>query len=535
METKPGRRPNFILITTDQQRADHLGCYGNTVLRTPKIDALAKHGRAFDRCFVASPVCMPNRAAMMTSRMPSAAGVRMNGVPLPKDSVTFVELLRSAGWRTALIGKGHLQNMTDRPAAWAAGPTPSGEPTPAQSAMRDGPAYSQESMRQWASEPTHQVSLPYYGFEYVQLCLEHGDLTGGDYPKWLRQHGFDPAQWVGRVNALPHEAPPVLDAWRTRVPPEFYPSTFVAEKTAAWIDEHVERTADESPFFVHCSFPDPHHPFTPPGRYWDLYDPRRVVLPESFGPDGTDDIPLKRALHDEMRHGRRPAGSSRAMAVSEEEARWAIALNYGSLALIDDAVGSLTDHLARQGLADNTVIIFTSDHGDFMGDHGLLNKGPLHYRSLTRVPLIWSDPSAHDAQRDNRLCSSIDLGTSILARAGLQKAYGMKGLDLMQPSHSGMDAPLLRDAVLIEEEAHHRYPQSPFPLKLRTLVTDRWRLSVRADEPWGELYDLVADPHEKINLWWDKGLGDVRAELSLRLIQEMQRQADDVPLPSRMA
>jgi arylsulfatase A-like enzyme len=532
---KPVSRPNIILITTDQQRADHLGCYGNTVLRTPNIDALANRGTVFDRCFVASPVCMPNRAAMMTSRMPSAAGVRMNGVPLPTDSLTFVEMLRRAGWRTALIGKGHLQNMTDRPAAWTAGLAPGAEPLQAQASLRDGPAYSQESIAQWTQQPSHQVSLPYYGFEHVQFCLEHGDITGGDYPRWLQQRGIDPAQWVGRANALPNQAPPMLDAWRTRIPPELYPSTFVTEKTVSWIQDHLARAAEETPFFVHCSFPDPHHPFTPPGKYWDLYDPRSVVLPETFGSDRTGDHPLKRALHEEMRQDRRPVGSSRAMAVSEEEARWAIALNYGSLALIDDAIGRLTDYLARQGLTDNTLIIYTSDHGDFMGDHGLLNKGPLHYRSLIRVPFIWADPKTPHALHDDRLCSSIDLGTSILARARVQKAHGMKGLDLMQHRASTKEAAPSRDAVLIEEEAHHRYPQSPFPLKLRTLVTDRWRLSVRADEAWGELYDLMSDPHETNNLWWDEGLSRVRAALSMRLIQEMQRQADDVPLPSRMA
>ena len=179
----------------------------------------------------------------------------------------------------------------------------------------------------------------------------------------------------------------------------------------------------------------------------------RALQPQihELGPDRAGDNPLKRALHDEMRQGRRPAGSSRAMAVNEEEARWAIALNYGSLALIDVAVGRLTAHLARQGLADNTVIIFTSDHGDYMGDHGLLNKGPLHYRSLIRVPFIWSDPRDPEASRDERLCSSIDLGTSILARAGVPPVLGMKGLDLIQQGAQGPQASALRDAVLIEE------------------------------------------------------------------------------------
>jgi len=107
------KRPNFVLFITDQHRADFLGCYGHPVLRTPNIDSIAAKGTAFDRFYVASPVCMPNRSSLMTCRMPSVHGVRSNGIPLSMQSVTFVELLRDAGYRTALIGKSHLQNFTE--------------------------------------------------------------------------------------------------------------------------------------------------------------------------------------------------------------------------------------------------------------------------------------------------------------------------------------------------------------------------------------------------------------------------------------
>ena len=109
------KRPNFLLFITDQQRADFLGCYGHPVLRTPHIDSIAARGTAFDKFYVASPVCMPNRASLMTGRMPSVHGVRSNGIPLTMNAVTFVDLLRDAGYRTALIGKSHLQNFTPWP------------------------------------------------------------------------------------------------------------------------------------------------------------------------------------------------------------------------------------------------------------------------------------------------------------------------------------------------------------------------------------------------------------------------------------
>lgn len=528
------RRTNFILITTDQQRADHLGCYGNPVLRTPHIDAIAQRGVAFDRCYVASPVCMPNRGAIMTGRMPSAAGVRMNGVPLPLDAWTFVDALREAGWRTALIGKCHLQNMTDALPTWLRDSPAAEGRRDAVRDRRDGEVYRQESIERWR-DPAHEVRLPYYGFEHVELCLEHGDRVGGDYVRWLQRKGFDPEPYRGRANALPHAVPDSLDAWRTAIPTELYPSSFVAERTIGWIDEHRAGSARNDPFFVHCSFPDPHHPLTPPGDYWDLYAPADVVLPATCAAAGPQDVPLKQALHAELVAGRRPKGTSRAIAVTPDEARVAIALNYGAIALIDDVVGRLWAYLQRTGLAEDTVVVFASDHGDFMGDHGLLNKGPLHYRSLIRTPLIWADPTGVRGQRSAGLCSSIDLAPAILARAGVPAYRGMQGRALVDESRAPNGTMAARDAVLIEEETHHRYPGSPFPLRVRSLVTDRWRLSVRGDEAWGELYDLESDPEERHNRWADPTAAAVKSELMFRLVQEMQRHVDDAPQPLRMA
>ena len=126
-------RPNFLFLITDQHRADYLGCYGHPVLRTPHIDSIAARGTQFRKFYVASPVCMPNRASLMTGRMPAVHGVRSNGIPLSQDCVTFVELLRDAGYDTALIGKSHLQNFTGHPALSKPAPTPAGyrQPSPA--------------------------------------------------------------------------------------------------------------------------------------------------------------------------------------------------------------------------------------------------------------------------------------------------------------------------------------------------------------------------------------------------------------------
>lgn len=521
--------PNFLVFLTDQQRADHLGCYGNTVLATPSIDGLARRGVVMDRFYVASPVCMPNRAALMTGRMSSAAGVRMNGVPLPRTARTCVDALREAGWRTALIGKCHLQNMTDAVPGWQRDPLQRAL-REATTELRVGPEYQQESLERWC-DPEHRVRLPYYGFDHVELCLEHGDLVGGDYARWLAARGIDQRALTGpdRPGALDAMIAP--QAWRTGLAEDDYPTAFVRDRTNAWLARYAAGARDR-PFYLQCSFPDPHHPFTPPGRWFDAYRPEDVDLPTTCARPALDAAPLLRTLHEERAAGRRPAGSSRVMAVSVDEARQAIALNYGAIGMIDAAVGRVLAQLRDLGLEQSTVVLFLSDHGDFMGDHGLLLKGGLHYRSVVRMPFIWADSQGPAGVRRDQLASAIDVAPTILARAALPRWHGIHGLDLAPAFAS---AARLRDDVLIEEEGHRPLPGSDALPKLRTLVTRRHRLSLRASESWGELYDLDMDPSERRNLWSDPASTDVRAELTLRLAERMAQCADDCPRPARMA
>ncbi|HZD89266.1 MAG TPA: sulfatase-like hydrolase/transferase, partial [Pseudolabrys sp.] len=186
--TRASKRPNFVLFITDQHRADYLGCYGHPVLRTPNIDSIAARGTAFDRFYVASPVCMPNRASLMTGRMPSVHGVRSNGIPLSRQSVTFVDLLRDAGYRTALVGKSHLQNFTGnaplaKPRAARAGYR--SPPADLAQAIRndlDGAGYGQEQPGYWERGAAH-IETPFYGFGHVELVRGHGDTVTGDYTR----------------------------------------------------------------------------------------------------------------------------------------------------------------------------------------------------------------------------------------------------------------------------------------------------------------------------------------------------------------
>ena len=191
-------RPNFLFIITDQQRADFLGCAGHPALRTPHIDSIAARGRRFERFYVANPVCMPNRSTLMTGRMPSVHGVRSNGIALSFRASTFVELMRRHGYRTALLGKSHLQNMTGMPPILARAAPPEGRlpPPPDLAEARklsaeDGPVDA-ESPSGWRDDPGWDLPRPFYGFERVDLCTDHGDLVGGHYWRWLRDRHDDP-------------------------------------------------------------------------------------------------------------------------------------------------------------------------------------------------------------------------------------------------------------------------------------------------------------------------------------------------------
>jgi arylsulfatase A-like enzyme len=532
-------RPNFLFIITDQQKAAHLGCYGHKIVRTPHIDSIAAKGWCADRLFVATPICMPNRSSIMTGRMPSVHGVRHNGLPLSLDAVTFVDLLSDAGYRTALIGKSHLQNFTGRP-SMIEKPRHAGAPPrpPHDDAWRDGhdrAAYEQEWPPRWA-DPEFEMRLPFYGFERVRLCVDHADHAaqiGGHYERWVRQRRPDIATLRGAANATPTPGTICPQAWLTRVPEELYPTSFVAEETIVALRDYAAEPG-RKPFFIQCSFPDPHHPFTPPGRYWNLYDPADMTLPASFKPADNRSPPHLAWLHAQRDAGKALKTTQALFACTEREAREAMALTFGMIAMIDDAIGRVLAELTRLGLADNTIVIFTTDHGDYMGEHQLLLKGPIHYDGTIRSPFIWHDPAApRSGARSAAFAQSIDIPLTILDRAGLAPFHGVQGRSLLPLIAGKSDAG--RDEVLIEEEGQRVYLGFDQRVRMRTLIDGRYRLSVYAGVGWGELYDRHEDPHEMVNLWSDPERRAARAEMTEKLACAMMAVAETSPYPHGLA
>jgi arylsulfatase A-like enzyme len=526
-------RPNFLLFISDQHRVDYLGCYGHPILRTPQIDSIATRGVRFERFYVATPVCMPNRATLMTGRMPSVHGARSNGLPLSLRANTFVDALRAAGYATALVGKSHLQNFTGYPPIFKRPPARPGIQVldssfaEAYKSAFDG-SYDQEHPKRWEAGHDFSMQLPFYGFEHVDLCTGHGDQVGGHYYAWLKSRRPDADELRGHRKQLPHDyiCP---QAFRTPIPEELYPTTYIAEKSCEWLDRYAAGKRD-GPFFLMTSFPDPHHPFTPPGRYWSMYDPQDMVLPASFSPGNRNLArPVIWAM-EQRESGKADTAGQAAFAVNEREAREAMALSCGMIAMIDDAIGRVLGQLAACGLADNTVVIFTTDHGDFLGDHRLLLKGPAHYESIIHVPFIWAEPGKRAARRTDMLAGTLDIAPTILDRASVRTYNGIQGVSLL-PVLEGTNATIARDSMVIEDDQQRAMFGLSSGSRLRTLITQRWRMTIAQDDSYGELYDLQSDPHEMENLFEDPAHQGVRAELMEKLAYRQMELSERSPLP----
>ncbi|MEZ5751816.1 MAG: sulfatase-like hydrolase/transferase [Paracoccaceae bacterium] len=521
------RRPSFVVFMTDQQRADHLGCYGNPVVQTPNLDGIAARGLRFERFHTATPICQPNRAALLTGRMPSANGCRQNGIPVALDETSYVDVLRAHGYRTGLVGKAHFQNVSPLPAkprvARGAGDLPHAPFDNALQTQRRGPAYEAEIRAFWARDPGRAVALPYYGFDHLRLCIGHGDQVEGHYSAWLREKLAGAPDPRGRDRALddPHGDGP--QHWRTALPEDLYPTAYVADEAEAFLHDAPK----DEPFFLLVSFPDPHHPFTPPGRYFDLYDPDTIPLPSSFTQKtgARDDLPASML-----------AGYARGDAAPDaywpfhadaDAVRRMIALNYGAITMIDDAVGRVLAALRATGRDEETVVCFMSDHGDYMGDHGTMLKHGLHTQGVIRVPFLWADPQG--AQGVTQIHgSAIDFAPMVLQRAGIRVPVGMQGQDLL--AGDARDLP-----VLIEDPGMGVYGDPDADTSIRSVVHGGWRLSVFEGSDLGELYDLNTDPDELRNLWAEPAAAAQKFVMMQHMLQRQMALRDTALLATHQA
>ncbi|MBC7237106.1 MAG: sulfatase-like hydrolase/transferase [Chloroflexi bacterium] len=451
--------PNILLIMTDEQRGDCLGCYGNPVLRTPHIDSIAERGVRFERGYVQNPMCMPARMSIMTGRYCSEHGCNINcvGIPEHEQRHTFMRYLADAGYYTAAIGKMHMM-----------------------------PKYGP------------------FGFRYLDLVEGQADANN-QYTDYLAAKGLLSKQHEAKGEKLP------FGIYTNALPAEENIDVFIGRRAVRFLREWQ----GEQPLFLWVSFCNPHFPFDPPEPYDTLYDPNEVPLPV-WREGELDKKPAQRQLQKERGFD----------TVSEPVMRKMVANYYGLISLIDDQVGALLQALEEKGMAENTLIAFTSDHGDLLGDHRLLLKsGVTFYESCVRVPFIVSYPPAFPVGvACDALVETIDLPATFLDIAGVRPPETMQGRSLVGLAE-GKVADWRDDAFAEIDLRINPLMHAPHDPASRDyvamVVTERWKYVHFPNRGLGELYDLKNDPHELENLFDDPRYADKLAEMRLRLLNRM--------------
>lgn len=508
-------RPNVLWFMTDQHRHDAVGYAGHPDVRTPHLDRLAAQGIRFDRFYVTNPVCTPSRATMVTGRYPHAHGSWQVDVTLPEHEVTLPALLARHGYATAVIGKLHLQHFHEH--------YQPGRPQEIESIHRNlgvPPAMVDEFWRSWGG--------PLYGFAHCELVLQHGNrcVGGGHYDQWLRTHHPAVLASLEPRHAL---VPPTgaLQSWKPAMPAALHYATWIADRTIAYLEAH-----QDEPFFVSCSFPDPHFPLAPPVPYANLYNPATLAPPLP----NRGELAVMPPHHRYYYEGRvaqipyAPGGVAGATAKDYPlhqlpEAHWRemLAHYYGLITLCDDAIGRVLAALDRLGLSDNTIVLFNADHGELAGDHGLWFKGPFHYESILRVPMLWRWPGVIAPGGVYRgLSSAVDIVPTLLDACGLPPEAGVQGVSAL-PVLRGSAAPYRAWALA---EHRERVPG----MQTKTLVTERYKLTYYPGHTFGELFDLERDPQEYENLWATPAAQALRGDLLLHLLEVLCATEDPLPV-----
>ncbi len=486
---------------TDQQRADSLGCTGNAVVRTPNLDALASRGAVLTNHFTPHQICSPSRATFFSGLFARNHGLTRNGATLPEDIPLISHDLKSAGYTTHGVGKFHFQPIL-------AGP---------EHRMPDSNAF-------WTLPDSKGWNGPFFGFDTVDILIGEsvGATEGGHYANWLQETAPEAVDLYLPENALADRPEDCDEIWKSAVPEELHYNSWISDRAC----EFIESVDTEDPFFLFVSFPDPHHPFTPPAPWCDMYDPADMPSPD-VAENELDLMPSYVSESDGADGGKsyvdflRAPGPAREQGfmqtthhLSDETLKLAMAHTYGMVSMIDDRVGRILAALDARGLTDDTLIVFTSDHGEMLGDHKLIRKGPVPYRQLLNVPLIVAGPNIEPGTR-SQFTSHLDAKATILEQLGINGSPGdgVSFANLLKNANG-----TTRDHLYAEYHARTR-----FETYNQSLITRDWRLTIYPNhDTWGELFDLKNDPGEHRNLFHSADHLAIKTELRTKLAQEFQ-------------
>jgi arylsulfatase A-like enzyme len=431
-------RPNLLIITNDQHRADSLGCMGNPVIQTPHTDRLAAQGALFLNHFVQAPQCVPSRVSLATGRYPHVHRTPSNAYKLFPDELTLAQILNSAGYRTAAVGE-----------------------------MPFAPQSETGGFTQILASGRHHAAL-------------------------LQQNG-----WKREPSQAPFQAAPV--PW----PASLDESNFYAQTAIEFLQQ-----PHPAPFYLHINFRRPHHPFDPPKPYDTLY--ANASFPPSHSRRGEfankppqQQLALKNSVGFDL------------TTLTPQSLNDIKRLYYGMVTLNDEAIGKVLAALHAQRLDQNTIVVFHADHGEMLGDHGLLFKGGYMYDEVVKVPLIIRAPGkVQPGARINHLVETVDILPTLLDLMGLPIPLGVQGVNLFTGKP--------KQAVFAE-----------FPT-IKMVRTKDWKLVHYPNAKHGELYDLNNDPHELTNLWPDPAHAPAKARMLALLSDWLIQSQDPKRSPSRL-
>jgi arylsulfatase A-like enzyme len=495
------RKPNLLFIMADQLRHDYLGCAGHPHMKTPTIDGLARRGVRFDRAYIQSPVCGGSRMSFYTGRYNVTHGATYNNFPLRVDEWTLGDYLRPHGYRTVLVGKTHFKPDV-------------------------------ETMARFGLDPGTNPGLPYWqcGFEAFERDDGLHPIAYGPgydpetlaYNRYLKQLGYSGDNpWEDWANSAEGPDGTLLQGWAmrnarlpARIKEEHSETAYLTDRAIEFFSRHAAEAPDQ-PWCVHLSYIKPHWPFMAPAPYHAMYGPEHVLPAVRTEAERNHPHPVMSAF---MQHGE-------CVAFSRQETREIVIPTYmGLISQFDHHIARVFAHLEKIGQADNTVIVVTSDHGDYLGDHWLAEKDLFH-DEIVRIPMVIMDPrTSADATRGkvvDDFVQAIDLVPTFLDMAGGQPApHRLEGASF-KPLIEGQTPARWRDAVFCDSDFSLRHAR-----KTLDLAEDEARGFMVRTRDWKyvyferfppQLFDLNADPRELVDLGQSETHDRIRAEMQGRL------------------
>ena len=485
-------KPNIVFICADQLGAKWLGCYGSGVESTPTLDRLAREGVRFDRCYANFPLCAPSRATMLSGRSAGVHGVITNNLVYPRNLPTYASVLRRAGYRTGGFGKFHQTPMhcpVPENLEWLGFDESLVTEDPKwpwyRWVRREHPEHAEKALSMcwnWPTMPRHP--------EWEKARDLRSELHGSR----SRENGWS------RIGASP-------------LPSEVHDTTYITDLGLDFMRRHLDEHPDR-PFICHISYVDPHDPCDPPSDYADLFDPADMppALPAEWVEEGLTF--LRKAQEDNK--------FDRVYENREIIAKFR-ALYHAQLKYMDDQVTRVVEWLKESGRWDNTILLFTTDHGEMLGDHGQITKCAKHYDAGIRCPLIVAGGPVACGQADE-LVSTLDLFPTFCDWAGVEEEDRppLEGLS-MAARCRGREPAGTRDSLFVGGMG-----------VASVLTADRWRLTRYPGANEGQMFDLGSDPDELQNLYDRPEHTDRKVEL-LEKLNAVARVNEQVPRYDNLA